>query len=76
MRLSLSRKTKRKLMATKKDLETLIDDLKEQLNKEYEAGVKSGHAAALDNVDALIEEKQKQNDHIAVAVLAWAKDRI
>lgn len=76
MRLSLSRKTKKPLMATKKDLETLIADLKDQLDREYEAGIKAGHAAALDNVDALIEEKQKQNDHIAVAVLAWAKDRI
>lgn len=76
MRLSLSRKTKRIRMATKKDLETLINDLKEQIDREYEAGVKSGHAAAIDNVDALIEEKRRQNDHIAVAVLEWAKDRI
>lgn len=63
-------------MPTKKDLENLVNTLKGELEKEYEAGVKAGHAAALDNVDGLIEDKRLQNDHIAVAVLEWAKDRI
>lgn len=63
-------------MPTKKDLQALVDSLTAELNKEYEAGVVAGRAAALDNLDALIEQKHNLNDHIAVAVLQWAKPQL
>lgn len=63
-------------MPSKKEIKAILAAVPAALDEEYEAGVVAGRAAALDNLDALIEDKRNQDDSIAVAVLEWAKTRL
>lgn len=64
------------MRSKEEELQAITDEMTRHFTVAYEKGVKAGHMAALDNLDALIEKKRNSRDVEAVEILNWVKENL